>query len=191
MLIDDNHQNPSVCCFLVQIRAVAVFARIKKWSIVPGPIHQNTSLLSQPPRKSYRIGLLFTHKNGCGGAIFVTQRNYALPISRGECGAHTIPAIAFRGATKSYSRYSMKITLANHKRQDFFSNLVSCLITRKQYVNLISSVFDAKNWHQLNISTALSKMVTNHIRPSKYAEIVYTVFSSCKSTLNNLLDSWY
>ena len=46
MLIDDNHQNPSVCCFLVQIRAIAVLARIKKCSIVPGPIHQNNSLLS-------------------------------------------------------------------------------------------------------------------------------------------------
>ena len=46
MLIDDNHQNPSVCCFLVQIRAIAVFARIKKSSIVPGPIHQDKSLLS-------------------------------------------------------------------------------------------------------------------------------------------------
>ena len=25
-----------------------------------------------PPRKSYRIGLLFTHKNRCGGAFSVT-----------------------------------------------------------------------------------------------------------------------
>ena len=46
MLFDDNHQNPSVCVFLVQIRAIAVFARIKKWSVIPGPIHQNDSLLS-------------------------------------------------------------------------------------------------------------------------------------------------
>ena len=46
MLFHDIHQNPSVCCFLVQIRAIAVFARIKKWFIVPGPIHQNSSLLS-------------------------------------------------------------------------------------------------------------------------------------------------
>ena len=52
-------------------------------------------------------------------------------------------------------------------------------------------VFDAKNCQQLNISRALSKMVTNHILPSKYSEIFCTVFSSCKSTLNNLLDSEY
>ena len=61
-------------------------------------------------------------------------------------------------APRQAIQYSMNITLANHKRQDFFSNLVSCLIIRKQYVNLIS-VFDAKNCHHLNISSALSKMV--------------------------------
>ena len=27
-----------------------------------------------PPRKSYRIGLLFTRKNGCGGVISETER---------------------------------------------------------------------------------------------------------------------
>ena len=121
----------------------------------------------------------------------MTEQNNAAPISRGEWCSHYTGYIAFRGATKSYSRYSVKITFANHKRQDFFSKLVSCLITRKQYVNSISSVFDAKNCQQLNISRALSKMVTNHILPSKYSEIFCTIFSSCKSTLNNLLDSEY
>ena len=33
-----------------------------------------------PPRKPYRLGLLFTHKNGCGG---VTERICAAPISKG------------------------------------------------------------------------------------------------------------
>ena len=34
-----------------------------------------------PPRKSYQIGLLFTHKNGSSGAISVTKRSCAEPIS--------------------------------------------------------------------------------------------------------------
>ena len=34
-----------------------------------------------PTRKSYRIGLLFRHKNGSLGAISVTERNCAAPIS--------------------------------------------------------------------------------------------------------------
>ena len=37
-----------------------------------------------PPRKSYRIGLLFTHKNCCGGAISVTEQKCAAPISKVE-----------------------------------------------------------------------------------------------------------
>ena len=37
-----------------------------------------------PPRKSYRTGLLFTHKNDCGGATSVTKRNYAASISKVE-----------------------------------------------------------------------------------------------------------
>ena len=39
-----------------------------------------------PPRKSYRTGtgLLFTHKNGCGGAISVTERSCTAPISKVE-----------------------------------------------------------------------------------------------------------
>ena len=37
-----------------------------------------------PPRKSYRIGLLFTHKNRCGGAISVTKQSCAAPISKVE-----------------------------------------------------------------------------------------------------------
>ena len=34
-----------------------------------------------PPRKSYWIGRLFTHKKGCGGAISVTERGCTAPIS--------------------------------------------------------------------------------------------------------------
>ena len=37
-----------------------------------------------PARKSYRIRILFTHKNGDFGAISVTERNYAAPISKVE-----------------------------------------------------------------------------------------------------------
>ena len=37
-----------------------------------------------PPRKSYRIELLFTHKNCCGGAFSVTEQNCAAPISKVE-----------------------------------------------------------------------------------------------------------
>ena len=35
-------------------------------------------------RKSYRMGHLFTNKNGCGGAISVTERSCAAPISKVE-----------------------------------------------------------------------------------------------------------
>ena len=35
-------------------------------------------------RKSYPIGFLFTQKNGCGGAISVTERSPAAPISKVE-----------------------------------------------------------------------------------------------------------
>ena len=35
-------------------------------------------------RKSYPIGFLFTQKNGCGGAISVTERSWAAPISKVE-----------------------------------------------------------------------------------------------------------
>ena len=37
-----------------------------------------------PPRNYYSIGLLVTQKNGCGGAISVTERSCAAPISKVE-----------------------------------------------------------------------------------------------------------
>ena len=37
-----------------------------------------------PPRKSYRLRLLFTHNNGDFGAISVTKRSCAAPISKVE-----------------------------------------------------------------------------------------------------------
>ena len=46
-------------------------------------------------RKSYWIGLLFTHKNGDFGAISATERSYAAPISKvksyisDRCSHHT------------------------------------------------------------------------------------------------------
>ena len=40
-----------------------------------------------PAQKVYRIGLMFTHKNGDFGAISVTERYCAAPI---ECGASHI-----------------------------------------------------------------------------------------------------
>ena len=36
------------------------------------------------PWKADRIGLLFTHRNGCGGIISVTEQSCALPISKVE-----------------------------------------------------------------------------------------------------------
>ena len=39
-----------------------------------------------PARKLYRIGLLFKRKNGDFGAISVTERSYAAPISK--VGSH-------------------------------------------------------------------------------------------------------
>ena len=38
-----------------------------------------------PAQKSYRIGLLFTNKNGDFGAISGTERSCAAPISKVEC----------------------------------------------------------------------------------------------------------
>ena len=35
-----------------------------------------------PPQKSYRVGLLLTHKNGCDGAISLTERSCAGPMSK-------------------------------------------------------------------------------------------------------------
>ena len=35
-------------------------------------------------RKSYRIGFLFIQKNGCGGAVSVTERSCAAPIPKVE-----------------------------------------------------------------------------------------------------------
>ena len=35
-------------------------------------------------RKSYPIVFLFTQKNACGGAISVTERSWAAPISKVE-----------------------------------------------------------------------------------------------------------
>ena len=40
--------------------------------------------LFAPARKPYQIGLPFTHKNGDFGAISVTERGYAAPISKVE-----------------------------------------------------------------------------------------------------------
>ena len=37
-----------------------------------------------PPQKSYQTGLLFTHKDDCGGAISVTERCCPAPISLAE-----------------------------------------------------------------------------------------------------------
>ena len=37
-----------------------------------------------PARKPYRIGILFTQKNGDFGAISVTERSWAAPISKVE-----------------------------------------------------------------------------------------------------------
>ena len=38
-----------------------------------------------PARKSYRIALLFTHKNGDFGAISETLQSCAAPVSKVEC----------------------------------------------------------------------------------------------------------
>ena len=50
-----------------------------------------------PPRKSYRIGILYTHMNGDFDAISMTERNCVRPISKVEShvldtlGVHTLP----------------------------------------------------------------------------------------------------
>ena len=41
-----NAHETTIIVVQLQNVAVCVKARIKKWSIVPGPIHQNNSLLS-------------------------------------------------------------------------------------------------------------------------------------------------
>ena len=41
-----------------------------------------------PPKKSYPIGILFTHKHGCRGAISVTGRSCAALISKVERQSH-------------------------------------------------------------------------------------------------------
>ena len=67
-----------------------------------------------PPRKSYRIGLLFTQKNGCGGVISETERlavpSRSLKWSCVTCwihvDVHTLYQIASRNATKAI-RYNV------------------------------------------------------------------------------------
>ena len=50
-----------------------------------------------PPRKSYQIGILFTHMNGDFDAISMTERNGVTPISKVEShvldtlGVYTLP----------------------------------------------------------------------------------------------------
>ena len=57
-----------------------------------------------PARKPYRIGLLFTHKNGDFGAISLTERSCAAPIFYAEghisdrCSEQQM---AFRVSTKT------------------------------------------------------------------------------------------
>ena len=43
-------------------------------------------------RKPYQIGLTFTRKNGDVGAISVTERSCAAPISKDESHAHIVKA---------------------------------------------------------------------------------------------------
>ena len=67
-----------------------------------------------PPRKSYRIGLLFTQKNGCGGVISETERlavpRPSLKWTWVTCwinvGVHTLYQIASRSSTKDI-RYNV------------------------------------------------------------------------------------
>ena len=74
MLFHDNHQNPSVCVFLVQIRAIALFACYKQVCWVPTKVAGNPThaknVATLPSSRSMLA--LKTHKNGCGGAISVT-----------------------------------------------------------------------------------------------------------------------
>ena len=70
-----------------------------------------------PPRKPYRIRLLFTHKNGCGGAISVTEwscarlcRSLKRRVTIGRM--FILYQIAFRDAMKSYRVFSHDVTAA-------------------------------------------------------------------------------
>ena len=57
-----------------------------------------------PPGKSYRTGLLFTHKNGCGGETSVTERNYgAKRISKVECHISDRFYVRLRYSVNTYS----------------------------------------------------------------------------------------
>ena len=70
-----------------------------------------------PPRKPYRIRLLFTHKNGCGGAISVTEwscarlcRSLKRRVTIGRM--FILYQIAFRDAMKSYRVFWHDVTAA-------------------------------------------------------------------------------
>ena len=58
-----------------------------------------------PTRKPYRIGLVFTHKNGDFGAISVTERSCAAPISKAGGASHIGRCASYFGAviTGTYS----------------------------------------------------------------------------------------
>ena len=74
-----------------------------------------------PARKRYRIRLLFIHKNGDFGAIFVTERSCTSSISKAEChisgrcscytGWHSV-------AARKAIWYSVNITLGMFQEYD-------------------------------------------------------------------------
>ena len=57
-----------------------------------------------PPRESYRMQLLFTHKNGCGGAISVTERS---------CAA--------RCRSRKWSRLSSRLFVGTYRNQAVYT----------------------------------------------------------------------
>ena len=77
-----THKNGSGGAISVTDRSCAAPISKVESEISKRSSHYRTAFA--PPRKSYRIGLLFTHKNRCGGAISVTKQSCTASISKVE-----------------------------------------------------------------------------------------------------------
>ena len=96
-----------------------------------------------PARKSYRIWLLFTlsHKNGCGGAISVTERSCAAAICKVEwrhisdrCSHYTGEAKWLEWVMKSATHHSK-----NNQKKKNNNNNIHMNLDLSYYQKLVSS----------------------------------------------------
>jgi len=103
------------------------------------------ALAPPPARQLYRIGLLFTHKNGDFGANSVTERNCTAPISKLESRLSYLMFILYRRAfapARKPHRHRIGL-LFTQKKGDFGAVSVterSCAALNSKAASHISAV---------------------------------------------------